>query len=60
MERRYVGVKEIADYLGVKVSTIYDWVYRRIIPFRKAGRLLRFDIPEIDEWTLLNRTRERD
>ncbi len=42
---------QLADYLQIKVSTLYVWVSKRLIPFRKVGHLLRFDLHEIDEWT---------
>ena len=41
---------QIAEILGVSVRTIYDWVYKRKIPFIKVGRLVRFDPDEISEW----------
>ena len=44
--------KELADYLGVSEVTIYGWTSKKKIPFRKVGRLLRFDIDEIEAWTM--------
>lgn len=38
---------EIVDYLQVKKSTIYDWVYKREIPHIKVGSHLRFDPKEV-------------
>lgn len=45
-----LNIKEISEYLGVSVQTIYDWVYKEKIPYHKVGRLLRFDLNEINEW----------
>jgi excisionase family DNA binding protein len=41
---------EIADFLGVKISTVYKWTHERFIPFTKVGRLLRFRESEIQRW----------
>ena len=62
MERRLNGISlgnqaeglltivGVAAKLGVKVKTVYQWVYGRRIPFVKMGRLLRFDSRDIDKW----------
>jgi excisionase family DNA binding protein len=50
-EPRLVGPEEAAAILGLKVSTIYNWVHRRKIPFRKHGRLLRFDAAALHAWS---------
>lgn len=47
---RLLTVKEAADFLAVKTRTIYAWVQQRRIPFRRAGRLLRFDRVELSKW----------
>lgn len=47
---RLLTVKEAADFLTVKTRTIYAWVSERRIPFRRAGRLLRFDRMELSNW----------
>ena len=45
-----VGPKEIAEYLNVSINTIYSWVHIRNIPFFKIGRLVKFDLKEIENW----------
>lgn len=47
---KLVDVKTVAEMLGVKQKTVYDWVHRRMIPFAKLGRLVRFDEQEIVKW----------
>ncbi len=44
-------VKELADYLGVPVATLYQWRYRREGPpgFR-VGRYLRYRRSDIERW----------
>ncbi len=50
MERRYLGIKELAEYLGIPKGTLYVWVCQKRIPYAKMGGLLRFDLREIDGW----------
>ncbi len=41
---------EAADMLGISVSTLYTWTYRRRIPFQKVGRCLRFSPDALSGW----------
>ena len=50
MEKRFLNVNEVAEYLGVEASTIYAWVHTRQIPFYKVGRLVKFKQDQIDRW----------
>lgn len=50
---------EAADYLGIKKSTLYDWVVQRKIPHIKVGRLLKFRTADLDAW-LQKRTKEEE
>ena len=54
---RFLTVEEVAVLLRLKPRTIYNLVSRRQIPFRKAGRQLRFSEAEIEEWTKANAER---
>jgi len=42
--------QQAADFLGIKVSTIYQMCMRRQIPFCKIGRLNRFRRSDLDRW----------
>lgn len=42
---------QCAEFLQVKIDTLYVWVSNRKIPFRKVGGALRFDFDEVREWT---------
>jgi len=55
MERRYIGPQELAEYLGLPLNTVRSWTWQRKIPFHKFGRLVRFDLREVDTWTQENR-----
>ena len=43
-------VKDLAQRLQVKPSTLYAWASHGKIPFRKIHGLVRFDPREIDCW----------
>lgn len=42
--------QQAADYLGIKLSTVYGMCMRRQIPFVKIGRLNRFQRSSLDKW----------
>ena len=50
MADRWLSVAEIAEHLGVKKDTVYKWVARKRMPAHKVGRLLKFQIKEVDKW----------
>lgn len=50
MSDSLLTVVEVAEYLRVKPRTVYQWVWRRRIPFVKANAAVRFRRAEIDEW----------
>jgi len=51
-KRSWLTARQIADYLGVKVSTVYSWVSDGRVPYHKipGSHLLRFYVEEIDAW----------
>ena len=50
MQRRFLGIRDCAEYLGISKGTLYVWVCRRKIPYQKVGRLVKFDLNVIEEW----------
>ena len=50
IQRRFLGVNECSQYLGVTKGTLYVWVCHRKIPYLKVGRLVKFDLKVIEEW----------
>jgi excisionase family DNA binding protein len=50
MAERWVSIDEISEHLGIKKDTIYKWVARKKMPAHKMGRLLKFQIKEVDQW----------
>lgn len=54
MEKKIVSsllsVEELAEYLGLKKQTIYNWLRRGKISGIKIGKVWRFEKREIDNW----------
>lgn len=48
--KRLINVKELAEYLGISPNTIRSWVWLRKINFVKCGRLVKFDIRDVNKW----------
>jgi excisionase family DNA binding protein len=46
-----MGVKELAEYLGVPVQTIYDWRVAGTAPRAfKFGKRLKFAVSDVQSW----------
>lgn len=50
INRRLFNIREVAEYTGLSVHTLYAMVSQRRIPYVKAGRLTKFDLKAIDAW----------
>ena len=58
VERRFLGINDFADYLGVPKGTLYVWVCQKKIPYLKIGKLVKFDLHEIEPWLKDKRFKE--
>ncbi len=43
-------IKTASEKLSVSEKTLRDWVYKRQVPFKKVGNLVRFVPSEIQQW----------
>ena len=50
VERRYLNIREVSEYAGISVKTLYRWSREQKLPSRKVGHILRFDRAEIEGW----------
>ena len=50
MEKVYLNIDELSQYLGIKKSNLYGKVERKEIPFYRLGRLIFFKKDEIDSF----------
>jgi len=46
----FMIIKEVSEYLKIKVSTAYALVEEKRIPHFRVGRLIRFKKSDIDQW----------
>ena len=51
----FLNVQQIANYLGIKASTVYSLVEQKKVPHYRIGRQIRFIGSEIDEWMNLQK-----
>lgn len=48
---KWINTDEAAEYLGVKATTIREWIKKNNgIPAHKIGRLWKFKKEELDQW----------
>ncbi len=48
--KRLLTPRETAEYLGLKVDTVYKKARLRELPSVKVGRALRFDVVALDRY----------
>ena len=60
MEKRYLSPKELSEYTGFSVYTIYLWIRERKISFIKKSRRILFDKEEIDKWLHRDKIKSAD
>jgi PTS system nitrogen regulatory IIA component len=51
-----LSVEQVADYLQLNRSTVYDWAQKGKIPAIKLGQIWRFRRREIDRWLEAHKT----
>ena len=47
---KLLNAKEVANLIGVKPSTIYQWTHQGFIPHVKVGKLVRFNVDSVMKW----------
>jgi excisionase family DNA binding protein len=47
---KLLTIEELSSLLGVEVSTLYIWTHRKVIPFIKLGKFIRFNESAIQTW----------
>ena len=56
---KLLTVSQAADLIGIKESTLYEWVGRGRIPYCKIGRLLRFRPESLESWVQIRESRTK-
>lgn len=47
---KLLSVEEISELIGIAPSTIYKMTHKKRIPFIKVGRLVKFNLQQINAW----------
>ena len=55
IEKEVINVIELSAYIGLSKSTIWKKTSNRKIPHFKVGKMLYFNIKEINSWLQSNR-----
>lgn len=50
VNRKFLNVEQVANYLGFSKSAIRKWIRTSQIPYCRVNSGIRFDIVKIDEW----------
>ena len=51
IEKQWISIEELSEYLGISAVTIRFWIRSgKDIPAVRIGRQWRFRISDIDEW----------
>mgnify|MGYP000671789635 FL=1 len=50
MEARWLLLKEISEYLGVRRETILKWLTNRNLSGHQVGKLWKFKASGVDAW----------
>ena len=49
-DKRLIGRRQAANYLGLREAMVYRLVRSGDLPALKVGRVLKFDTAELDQW----------
>ena len=62
MEKSYATIREVAEYFGVSVSTVRNWLREGVIPdttFIKVKETYRFNMPLVEAALLAARDKKK-
>jgi excisionase family DNA binding protein len=60
MDKEFLNINEVSEYLGIKKSTLYFHVENGDIPHYRIGRLIRFKKQDIGIWMEGNKKEKID
>jgi len=47
---KLIDIRTLSKEIHIKPKTIYAWIARERIPYYRLGKLIRFDLDEIQNW----------
>ena len=55
-QKPILTAKEMAAYMGIKLSTLYKMTHNNVLPYSKPnGKMIFFDRVEVENWMRSNR-----
>jgi excisionase family DNA binding protein len=54
LKRLLLGTKEASEYLGISINTLYAWTSQKRISYIKVGRLVKFDLEDLNQYITSN------
>ena len=52
--QRLLNTEEVAKILNLSSGTVESWVFKKLIPYVKLNKAVRFDIETIEKWVREN------
>ena len=47
---KLLSPQELSTALNISIETVYAWTSQKRIPYIKMGRLVRFNMDEVNKW----------
>ena len=47
---KLLSPQELSGVLNISIETVYAWTSQKRIPYIKMGRLVRFNMDEVNKW----------
>ena len=47
---KLLSPQELSEVLSISIETVYAWTSQKRIPYIKMGRLVRFNMDEVNKW----------
>ncbi|MFC2165615.1 helix-turn-helix domain-containing protein [Acidobacteriota bacterium] len=47
---KFLKPKEICEWIGIEMTTLYSWTSNDLIPHYKIGKNLRFNVSKVERW----------
>jgi excisionase family DNA binding protein len=55
-----INAKEASKFLKINLYTLYAYSRRRLVPSIRIGRLVRFDLTELEKWLESKKIKEME
>ena len=57
---KLLSPQELSEVLSISIETVYAWTSQKRIPYIKMGRLVRFNMDEVNKWLERQRVTARE